>query len=305
MARQERSTNQQTQKKTQKTEQKPDMKQSAQVPINQLTNMPDLRIGSSEIDQIDRDRIYPSIDEFLREVDILIYETYAGELKTKNKDDYWSAHGIDHFCADLGIGVSELAVYDLGKEWLVLAFAKSVNDNRPSCAAVTHDKSDTHALEKACRRAGRNARQYLIPLIRLRYMLEEAKKERDNEVAEDTAIKDASTKAGTVMRENRVNFEGITDVQSLLEKAAEIRGKDRDSWSVEDWEWLSVSILDTESYLLKQLSSGIESNEDEMSEEIDEDDETDEDDRIDEDDETAFDTMAGQMEESNDEEDES
>ena len=278
----------QTQKKSQPQEGQ--SQQGAQTKIAQplqLIGIQELSIGSTDISNIDIDRPYPTIHEFLTDVDILKYETYAGELKTKEKADYWSADGIDHFSADLGIGIAELKVYDLSDVWLVMAYARCVTDNRTMCAAVTHDKTDRHSLEKACRRAGRNARQYLIPLVLLRDMLEEAKVVRAANILIQGQIEEAKEAAGKVMREHRQNFDSLATVPELLQHAESICGKVMDEWLVEDWNFLSAGVADIKSELITGLGNN-EEYEDTDTEETDGND---------------FETMANQIEEGDSEED--
>ena len=181
-------------------------------------------------------------------------------LNTKDKDEYCAAEGIDHFAADLGIGVCELKVYDLGDIWLVMAHARSVNNNRPSCAAVTHDKKDRHSLEKAVRRAGRNAIKYMIPIVLLGDMFAKAKSEEEARKANFDAVKEASTEAGNVMRANRENFDGIATVAELLALAEKLRMKPQGEWEVSDWNYLRDSISDPNSMFLKLLQQLSEDN---------------------------------------------
>ena len=242
-----------TRQATQQEAQQGRQTQPPNIPVNDMIQ--EFRIGYPDMfPQIDESKSYPTIQEFLETVDILNYETYVGELNTKDKDEYWSVQGIDHFSADLGIGVCELVIYDLKDVWLILAHARCVTDNRPSCAAVTHDKKDRHSLEKAVRRAGRNARQYMIPLALLSDKLEKAKAKRDSDIQLAADIKAASDKAGKAMRENRDNFSGITDVPTLLSFVEEKVGRVRKEWIVTDWNFLTAGVSDPKSLFLKELS---------------------------------------------------
>lgn len=247
------------QNKPQNSQQRPPAQQKQQgkpvtQQLSQFSDAIELRIGSTFTPQLDHSRSYPSISEFIETVDILKYEHYAGTLDNKNQDDYWSAEGIDHFSSDLGIGVSELIVYELKDVWLVMASACQVVDGRPNCAAVTHTKSERHSLEKACRRAGRNARQYLLPLALLRDMLEEAKIERAQKEQKFAEIKAASDNAGVVVRQHRENFDKFCDGPTLVEFAEKILGKTQSAWEVPDWNYLSNGVSNPESDFLKKLS---------------------------------------------------
>ena len=263
-----KATQQATQQEAQQGRQQRPPTQAPAVPVEPIVPQ-EMSIGLPDLFPVlDENKIYPTISEFLDNVDILMYESYVGELNTKNKetgepDEYWAAEGIDHFAADLGIGVCELKVYELKDIWLVMAYARSVNDNRPSCAAVTHNKKDRHSLEKAVRRAGRNAIKYMIPLVLLKDMLEHAKIERDKRVALEASIKEAQKAAGTAMRENRSNFDNIATVNELLAFAEEKIGKVQDEWLPEDWNFLKTSVSDPNSLLLRQLG-GEEVSEEEV-----------------------------------------
>ena len=248
---QQRKGNQQQRK----TQQGPPKQQATQ--IAPPANIPELRIGGAFVPKIDENGDYLTISEFIETVNILDYEHYVGELNNKDKDEYWSVQGIDHFSSVLGIGVSELVVYDLGDVWLVLAHAICVVDGRPMCVAVTHAKSDRHSLEKACRRAGRNARGYLMPLDLFSAMLEEAKAERAEKNATFAAIKEASDNAGVVVREQRGNWGEICDGPTLVAFTEDQRGKSQSNWGVVDWNWLSENIANPESSFLADLEQYI------------------------------------------------
>lgn len=257
-----------------KQQQRPPAQQAPKTaPVSSPVTIQEFKIGLPDMfPQVDKSKSYPTIQEFLETVDILKYETYVGELNTQKKDEYWAAEGIDHFASDLGIGVCELIIYDLGDVWLIMAHARCVTDNRPSCAAVTHDKKDRHSLEKAVRRAGRNAIKYMIPLVLLKDMLEKAKAERAVKASEAENIKKASEQAGKIMREHRENFSEITDVPTLLQFVEEKVGRARDDWIVADWNFLSAGVGDANSLFLKELSEyvGQEPQEEDVEEDIEE-----------------------------------
>ena len=222
-----------------------------------VSMLQEFRIGSSDMFETNTDQIYPTISEFIENVDILKYETYADELNDKDNTDYWTAEGIDHFSADLGIGICEIKIYDRGDVWLVLSHARSVNDNRSSCAAVTHPKKDRASLEKAIRRSGRNARKYMMPLVLLRDMLDKAIEKRKAEEQKQLEIAAAKKETGVKMREHRSNFDQFSEVSQLLGFAEEEIGKVMDEWEVKDWNWLRAKVSDSNSEFLFSLKESL------------------------------------------------
>ena len=213
----------------------------------------ELRIGSETLPEVFEDHDYPTIREYLRAIDILKYDEYAGELSNKEKN--WSSEGIDHFAADLGIGIVEQVIFSTPQFWIIQARARCVTDNNSRCASVTQPKqmwdtekkryvSDPYALEKGCSRADRNAIKKMIPSVLLRTMLEDAKKD----AAFRSVVQNAQNAARVAIQNNRGNYEGLTPTE-ILEILIAGRGP-TDTWGADDWNYLRESISNPNSDLL-------------------------------------------------------
>ena len=270
----------QSQQKTQ-TQQKPQSAQNTQVTQSATAKkdlVGQLRIGSSQINPIlvseGTERIYPTLSEFIKEVDILLYESYAGELS--NKEDKWSAPGIDHFAVDLGIGIVSQVISETsdGSKWIILSHGHCVADNRECCAAATQPKmvwdnkekkmvEDPYSLEKCSRRANRNVKKQMMPIELFRAILEEAITERDekkaleNQVKAEKAalenqVKTARASAKESLTTNRPNYEkhGLNPTQLL--QFAEIDNGPHLEWNVEQWDALREGVSTSETTFLQK-----------------------------------------------------
>ena len=149
------------------------------------------------------ERLFPTVEEFLYTVPILQFEEYLTDAGRNEKD--WSADGIAHFSALLGVKTSALTAEILMgekseegiqySEWKVAATAEYIDTGYTEMSIITqprqiektnyetkekYEEDDDFSLEKATARAIRNAKKRAIPAKKLLSMLYAARKARDD-----------------------------------------------------------------------------------------------------------------------------
>ena len=223
--------------------------------------------------------IYPTVSEFMETVNIGDFVEYT--TKVSKADEDWDANGIDHFASLLGIGVYDQAVEETedGKYWKVTSYAECVSDGRRSIVAVLQPKKmerynsvtkkrdlidDPYALEKAIRRANRNAKRLMFPArglkIKLDQWMAEEKEKRTAEdlrrIEEQRKRMDAQTAAKSAMKEYRQGYDELNITPTdLLQIAENHFDKEKSEWSISNWKEFASSIAHPDTGIFQNIVS--------------------------------------------------
>lgn len=212
-------------------------------------------------------RQYPTVEEFLYTVPILLFDIEGYITDVKGQKD-WSADAVADFATRLGIETYDLKSELLGEgetaEWKIRAEVRFIDTTYKEIAEITQPRQiektnyqtkekylddDDFSIEKAIARAIRNAKKRAMPAKRLLHMFFAAQKARDL--------------ARTELR-NKMGFykEKGYDPRRLIafaEKkftARERRDLPQDNWQERHWEEFKVGIGDgvaTETGLFREL----------------------------------------------------